>query len=76
MTPGLTLLNLGLGRDSLTMLCLIKEGTLPVPDAVVFADTGAEWPHTYALLPRVADLCAEIGVPFYHLAKPSPATSR
>lgn len=81
MRRGLLLLNCGLGRDSITMLCLAVEGRLSVDgrlvsagelDGVVFADTGAEWPHTYALLPRVEALCAALRVPFYHLAKPSP----
>lgn len=73
-------INCGLGRDSLAMLCLLAEHRLSIDgvpsgpeavDAVLFADTGAEWPHTYALLPRVRAWCAELGVPFYHLAKPS-----
>lgn len=82
MRPHLTTLNCGLGRDSIAMLCLLAERQLMVDgehvgpeavDAVLFADTGAEWPHTYALLPRVAAWCAGLGLPFYHLAKPSEA---
>ena len=77
----LTTLNCGMGRDSLSMLGLLAEGRLLIDgvpsgpdavDAVLFADTGAEWPHTYALLPRVRAWCVEMGVPFYHLAKPAP----
>ncbi len=78
-TQSLTTINLGLGRDSIAMLCLLAEGRLLVDgvalraedvDAVVFADTGAEWGHTYALLPRVRELCARLGVRFLNLAKP------
>ena len=76
----LVTLNCGMGRDSLSMLGLLAEGRLLLDgralgvadvDAVIFADTGAEWPHTYALLPRVRAWCAELGLPFYHIAKPS-----
>lgn len=77
--PHLVTLNCGLGRDSIAMLCLLRERKLLVEgqlvgpediDAVVFSDTGAEWPHTYALLPRVRLFCAEMGVRFLHLRKP------
>ena len=80
MRPHLVTLNCGMGRDSLAMLCLLAERRLMVDgahigpeavDAVVFSDTGAEWPHTYALLPQVAEFCAALGVPFYHIQKPS-----
>lgn len=76
---GLTILNLGLGRDSLAMLCLVVERALVVDgaaigpeqlDAVVFSDTGAEWDHTYALLPRVRELCQAHGIRLVVLAKP------
>lgn len=72
-------LNCGVGRDSLTMLVLAIEGKLEVAglgtvtaadlDAVVFSDTGAEWEHTYALLDRVRQLCAEHGIRFVVLEK-------
>ncbi len=77
--PHLVTLNCGLGRDSIAMLCLLSEGRLvmegqtlrPVDvDAVVFSDTGAEWPATYALIPKVSQLCADMGVPFFVLEKP------
>lgn len=54
MRPHLTTLNCGLGRDSIAMLCLLAERQLMVDgehvgpeavDAVLFADTGAEWPR-------------------------------
>lgn len=73
-------LNLGLGRDSLAMLGLLVEGALvaegrPVlpddVDAVVFADPGAEWAHTLALLPRVRRFCMRHGLRLLVLAKPA-----
>jgi len=67
------------------MQALIAQGRLLIDgkphgpadiDAVFFADTGAEWPHTRALLPRVASEWAALGIPFYHLAKPPEHTWR
>lgn len=73
-------LNLGMGRDSLAMLGLLAEGRLVAEgralapediDAVVFADPGAEWAHTMALLPRVRRFCMRYDLRFLHLQKPS-----
>ena len=83
--PYLVTLNCGMGRDSIAMLCLLAEGRLlcegqvlrPVDvDAVVFSDTGTEWPFTYALVPEVRAFCARMGVPFYVLAKPTEYGAR
>lgn len=78
--PGrLVVLNMGAGRDSVAMLLLLLEGRLiahgePVHvrdvDAVMFADTGAEWDHTILLLERLRSLCARHGLLFLHLRKP------
>jgi hypothetical protein len=73
-------LNCGLGRDSLTMLALVFEeklyseklGGYVTPadlDAVVFSNTGAEWPHTYALIEQTRRLCKKHGVRFVVLEK-------
>lgn len=79
MSTSLTVLNLGLGRDSMAMLCLLAEGALVVDgvalrpadvDAVIFSDPGAEWRHTYALIPRVRAFCARLGLRLLVLAKP------
>lgn len=81
-TDSLTTINNGMGRDSFTMLCLLDEGRLVVDgeplrpedvDAVIFSDPGAEWDHTYALLPRAAEICARLGVRFIVLRKPPEA---
>ncbi len=78
-TDRLTILSLGLGRDSVAMVCLLTEGKLLVEgehlgpadvDVVVFSDTGAEWAHTYQVLPRVRTLCEEHGIRLLVLAKP------
>lgn len=81
----LIMLNLGLGRDSMTMLCLAAKGQLRAKglgklaledlDYVVFSDPGREWPHTNKLVKRVRDF---IGgrVPFYVLRKPKKLPPR
>ena len=62
------------------MLGLLAEGRLVAEgrtlarediDAVVFADPGAEWAHTMALLPRVRRFCMRHDLRFLHLQKPS-----
>ena len=72
-------LNLGLGRDSFTMLCLLLEGSLLAQQtavrtqdiaAVVFSDTGYEWQHTYEALSFARSLCQKGGLRFLHLEKP------
>jgi len=62
-------LHCGFGRDSVAMVLLAAEGRLVVDDlgadveledldAIVFSDTGVEWPHTYAVIDRVRELVA------------------
>lgn len=72
-------LNCGMGRDSVTMLLLLIEGSLVVQgakrgprdiDAVVFSDTGAEWEHTYEVVPRLRALCEQHGIRLIVLEKP------
>ena len=79
----LTILNMGLGRDSITMLCLLVKGELLADgkylgpddvDAVVFSDTGAEWEHTYRLIPRVEAFSKKHGIRFLVLEKPEPGS--
>lgn len=74
-------LNCGLGRDSLTMLALAAEGRLYVQglgnlsladlDYVCFSDTGAEWKHSYDLIPRVREMLEGSGCPLIVLRKPT-----
>ena len=82
--PGrLTILNMGLGRDSISMICLLAKNQLMVDgkflgpddvDAVVFSDTGAEWRHTMDLIPRVEEFSRKNGIRFIWLQKPVPGT--
>lgn len=82
--PGrLVVLNMGLGRDSISMLCLLAKNQLMVDgkflgpkdvDAVVFSDTGAEWKHTMNLIPRVEEFSRKNGIRFIWLQKPVPGT--
>ena len=75
-------LNCGVGRDSITLLCLLISGQLRTKidgvlqvvrpsdvDAVVFADTGAEWEHTMNLVPQLKALCAAHDLRFVTLEK-------
>ncbi len=75
-------LNMGLGRDSIAMLCLLIEGKLvaegnPINadavSAVVFSDLGVEWQHTYQQIPKVRAMCEAHGIRMLILAKPSRA---
>ena len=42
-----TILSYGGGVNSTAIIALSLQGKLPLPDYIVFSDTGAEWPHTY-----------------------------
>ncbi len=75
----LVILNMGLGRDSMTMLGLLKEGRLIAEghrvrpedvDAIVFSDPGAEWDHSMRLTGTVDAAARQLGIPFYWLKKP------
>lgn len=74
-----TVLRMGLGRDSMTLLVLLVAGKLVVNgeilhaegvDAVVFTDPGHEWAFTYALIPRVRQFCEAHGLRFLVQSKP------
>jgi hypothetical protein len=62
-------LNCGLGRDSISEVCLLAEGKLMGKidgkiqlirpqdiDCVLFSDLGAEWSHTYDMIPEIKSL--------------------
>jgi hypothetical protein len=53
MSPTLRLLSLGAGVQSTTLALLAIEGTLPAPDAAIFADTGWEPRAVYEHLDRL-----------------------
>jgi hypothetical protein len=55
-------LSYGGGTNSAAILAgLLERGERP--DLIVFADTGSEWPHTYAHIKEVSEWCAKVGFP-------------
>lgn len=52
----------GVGVDSTAMLIGMAQRGI-VPDAILFADTGAEKPETYAYLPIISAWLAKVGFP-------------
>ena len=42
-----TILSYGAGVNSTAIIALALLKEIPMPDHIVFSDTGAEWPHTY-----------------------------
>lgn len=59
-----TILAYGGGVDSTAILCLILTGEIEAPDAVVFADPGAEFSETYATVRLAERLCSAHGIDF------------
>lgn len=59
-----TFLSFGAGVQTTAMLIMIANNSIEA-DAVIFADTGAEHPETYAFIEKYdKPLCEEIGIPF------------
>ncbi len=48
------------GKDSTCLLLLMIERGLPI-DAVIWADTGMEFPEMYGISPRWTSICTESG---------------
>jgi len=65
----LTILSCGMGRDSMTILDKICDGSYQIQGRlmVVFSDTGNEHPHTYNTLAVAKDQCEKNGIDFHHL---------
>lgn len=58
-------LNMGAGRQSVTLLALCEAGELPMPDLVIHADTGQERLLTIKYVEEVIrPACKRMGVPF------------
>lgn len=53
----------GMGVDSTAMLIGWRARGLPVPAAILFADTGSEKPETYAYLPVINGWLRSVGYP-------------
>lgn len=58
-----TVLSLGAGVQSTTILLMAIKGQLPKPDIAIFADTGAESQATYAHLAWLTKLAGENSIP-------------
>ncbi|BAS31185.1 hypothetical protein [Dehalococcoides mccartyi] len=58
-----TVLSLGAGVQSTTILLMSIKGQLPKPDIAIFADTGAESQATYAHLAWLTKLAGENSIP-------------
>jgi hypothetical protein len=54
--------NFGAGVNSTALLVGMKERGIK-PDAILFADTGGEKPHTYDHLAEVSEWCGVVGFP-------------
>lgn len=52
----------GLGTDSTAMLIGLAARS-SVPDLILFADTGSEWPRTYAYVSVISDWLESVGFP-------------
>lgn len=63
MQPTKHILSFGGGVNSVALMVWLLDSKQPL-DEVVFADTGAELPETYAYLPLVEDYLSQYGVPF------------
>lgn len=61
-TPPLVV-SYGMGLDSTAMLIEMHRRGEPAPDAIVFADTGAEKPETYDYLPTINGWLESVGWP-------------
>ena len=64
-TPNLVVQSTGAGVQSTAIALLIADGSLPTPDAAIFADTGWEPKAVYEQVDRLAALYESIGVAFY-----------
>lgn len=62
-----TVLSLGAGVQSTTILLMAIKGQLPKPDIAIFADTGAESRATYAHLAWLTKLAGENSIPVVHI---------
>ena len=58
----------GAGVQSTAIALLIEDGTLPKPDAAIFADTGWEPNAVYEQVERLAGLYERMGVAFYRVS--------
>jgi hypothetical protein len=67
--PTIRVLSLGAGVQSTTLALLAVEGTLPKPDAAIFADTGWEPAAVYDHLDRLAVELDRAGIPLHRVSQ-------
>ncbi len=65
----MTVLSLGAGVQSTTILLMAIKGELPKPDVAIFADTGWENPQTYEHLKWLTDEAERAGIPILRVTK-------
>lgn len=65
----ITTLSLGAGVQSTTMALLACEGTLPKPDAAIFADTGWEPRAVYEHLDRLEKVLTDADIPLFRVSR-------
>ena len=66
--PTIRVLSLGAGVQSTVLALMAADGTLPKPDAAIFADTGWEPKRVYDHLDRLTLVLAEAGIPVFLVA--------
>lgn len=66
--PTIRTLSLGAGVQSTTLALMACDGTLPRPDAAIFADTGWEPRRTYEHLDRLQVELDRAGVPLHRVS--------
>lgn len=64
-SPRIRVLSLGAGVQSTVLALMACDGTLPKPDAAVFADTGWEPQRVYDHLDQLSTTLNEAGIPLY-----------
>lgn len=67
MRPDLTVISLGAGVQSTTLLLMAAQGELPKPDAAVFADTQWEPRAVYHHLNWLEGVSRDAGIPIYRV---------
>lgn len=65
----LRIFSCGAGVQSTAIALLMRDGTLPLVDHVIFADTGWEPASVYAQVDRLAVLFAELGIPLHRVSQ-------
>lgn len=73
----LTTFGCGAGTQSTAIYFMMRDGKIPLPDAAIFADTGAEPAEVYDNVEFLKAGFEELGVPFYIVGRgPDPDIMR